>query len=365
MGGGALGLGGLHGGNALGSPRSQHLINIGKGDLPGGLHRTVVGQLDECIGGHVFAAPPVDAGFFPGGQRPLRQPEQPPDATLIVLLTGQTPDVDLRLFVGVNALLQPARHHLFQIAHLLFAAVPAVGGGHQQVFGGQLQRTAKIGQDFPLAGGKNAPAGLFQLGGQPRKTLVLPQQGVYLPRREMPPAADGGNALLDRLFGRLGGGGSGFFGLRGAPLGEELRLLPVLQAVVYLGLGQPQPPGDACGIHGALPLPQRQQQHLQLRLAAKFQMPVGHRRRDGKNAAPRAEIDRIGHSLQPSSSSMVSAGSGGRPQGVPAPPEPAAAGRRARQRRAARRAPWPAGLRPAGAAFPGAFSGFHYSTNPS
>ena len=60
----------------------------------------------------------------------------------------------------------------------------------------------------------------------------------------MPPAADGGNALLDRLFGRLGGGGPGFFGLRGAPLGEELRLLPVLQAVVYRGVGQPQPPGD-------------------------------------------------------------------------------------------------------------------------
>ena len=119
----------------------NNFINIGEGYLARGLHRAVIGQLHQRFRGHVFPKPAVHTGLFPGGQRPLRQPEQPPDAALIVLLLGQPLDMALCLFIGIYAILQPTCHHLFQIAQLLFALFPAVGSCHQQVFGAQLQRT--------------------------------------------------------------------------------------------------------------------------------------------------------------------------------------------------------------------------------
>ena len=131
----------FHRGNALGGPGGQNFINIGEGYLARGLHRAVIGQLHQRFRGHVFPKPAVHTGLFPGGQRPLRQPEQPSDAALIVLLLGQPLDMALCLFIGIYAILQPTRHHLFQIAQLLFALFPAVGSCHQQVFGAQLQRT--------------------------------------------------------------------------------------------------------------------------------------------------------------------------------------------------------------------------------
>ena len=142
----------------------------------------------------------------------------------------------------------------------------------------------------------------------------------------MPPAADGGDAV----FGRLHYGAFVIFGgfwcfLRGLwvlALGKQPRFLPVLQAVGYRRFVHSQPRRNAGGIHRALPLPQRQQQHLELLLGAEFQISVGHRGGDGKNAAPWAKVNFIGHGLL---SSLVIACTGRRslpygPQAAPAAP---------------------------------------------
>ena len=118
--------------------------------------------------------------------------------------------------------------------------------------------------------------------------------------------------------GRLRSGRQGSGGWRVA-LAEQAGFQPVLQAIVDLGFPDTQPGGDGGGIDGALRLPQRQQQHLELQLAAEFEIPVGDRGGYDKDAAPRPEVDLVCHTCHPPFVCRFGNAAGSRPAGQTAP----------------------------------------------